>query len=86
MQITRDTIVEKLTAYLHHQITLEELVDWAECMMMDGEFDEDQFEILRDVVSKLGLADVRAFGLTWEDCKQMLNSLGYTTHVEILAA
>jgi hypothetical protein len=29
---------------------------------------------------------VRAFGLTWEDCEQLLRQLGYSARVEIVAA
>lgn len=39
----------------------------------------------RKVVSRLGLADVRAFGLTWEDCEAYLRQLGYSARVEIVA-
>ena len=34
------------------------------------------------VVSRIGVADVRAFGLTWEDCENLLDRLGYRTRVE----
>ena len=70
MRVTRETVAEKLAAYFHHEITLAELVDWAEMVMMEGEFDERQVDALRDVVAHLGLADVRAFGLNWEDCER----------------
>jgi hypothetical protein len=32
------------------------------------------------------VADVRAFGLTWEDCEQLLRQLAYTALVDIVAA
>lgn len=35
-------------------------------------------------MARLGLADVRAFGLTWEDCEQVLRELGYGARVEIV--
>ena len=38
------------------------------------------------VVSRLGVADVRAFGLTWADCEELLAKLGYSARVEIVAA
>ena len=82
MVVTRETVAEKLAAYFHHGITLAELVDWAEMVMMEGEFDERQVDALRDVVSRLGLADVRAFGLTWEDCERFLKQLGYSARVK----
>ena len=83
-EITKLDIVQKLTAYLHNQLSLTELVDWAEEAMMDGEFAEEDFELIRDIVSRLGLADVRAFGLTWEDCQTYLTQLGYHAEVTVL--
>jgi hypothetical protein len=84
--ITNHTVAEKLSDYLCHRLTLAELVDWAEQAMMEEEFAESQLEMLRDIVSRLGLADVRAFGLTWEDCETFLSRLGYRAHVEVSAA
>lgn len=86
MVITRQTVAEKIGAYLRHAMTLEQLVDWAENAMMAGDFDEKDLEALRDVVARLGLADVRTFGLTWEDCERALARLGYSARVEIVNA
>jgi hypothetical protein len=33
----------------------------------------------------LGVADVRAFGLTWEECQQLLGDLGFAAQVHIEA-
>lgn len=81
MRTTRKDVAEKIIDYLHHRIRLEELVDWAESVMMEGDFDSQDFEILRDIISRLGLADVKEFGLTWEDCENFLSRLGYKAHV-----
>ena len=62
---------QKLTGYLDHEISLAQLVDWAESAMLNGEFADPDAEALRFVVSHLGLADFRAFGLTWEDCENL---------------
>jgi len=86
MLITRQTAAAKLEAYLHHQITLAELVDWAENAMMEGDFAEKDTEALRAVVSRLGVADVRVFGLSWEDCEQLFRQLGYAARVNVVAA
>ena len=75
--ITRQILVTKLKDYLYHRITLEELVDWAEKVMMEEEFDPTNFELLRDIIARLGLADVREFGLTWEDFEDIFTKLGY---------
>ncbi|MBI3756534.1 MAG: hypothetical protein HY267_01005 [Deltaproteobacteria bacterium] len=84
--ITNRCVAEKLGDYLCHRLTLAELVEWAEQAMMEEEFDEGNVETLRDIVSRLGLADVRAFGLTWEDCEAFLSRLGYQVQVEVSAA
>ena len=85
MLITKQTVADQIAAYLHHQLSLAQLVDWAETALLDGEFAEQEMAALRFVVSRLGVADVRAFGLTWEDCEQLLERLGYRARVEIVA-
>ena len=85
MTITKQTVAGKIAAYLHHEITLAQLVDWAENAMMDGEFAEREIATLRAVVSRLGVADVRAFGLSWEDCEQLLRQLGFAARVDVVA-
>lgn len=86
MVITRQTVAEKIAAYLHHETTLAQLVDWAENAMMEGEYEEQNLSGLRDVIARLGVADVRTFGLTWEDCEQLLKQLGFSARVNIVAA
>ncbi|MDP2602217.1 MAG: hypothetical protein Q8S00_06440 [Deltaproteobacteria bacterium] len=86
MTITKQTVADKIAAYLRHEISLAALVDWAEEAMMDGEFAEDQVATLSAVVSRIGVADVRAFGLTWEDCERLLGQLGYAARVDIVGA
>jgi hypothetical protein len=71
---------------LRHDVTLGELVDWAERAVLDGEFSKQDCVALTDVVSRLGLADVRAFGLTWDDCRELLHKLGFTARVEVVTA
>ncbi len=83
MLITKQTVAEKIGAYLRHAITLDQLVDWAENAMMEGEFDEHDSKMLSSVVARLGVADVKAFGLTWEDCEDALRQLGYSARVDI---
>jgi hypothetical protein len=67
-------------------MALAELVDWAENVLMEGEFAEDEAATLSAVVARLGVADVRAFGLTWADCEQLLGQLGFSARVDIVAA
>jgi len=83
MKITRQKVGQKLIDYLYHRIMLAELVDWAESAMMEANFEEKDFEIVRDIVSRVGLGDVKAFGMTWEDCEDFLSQLGYRLSVKV---
>lgn len=83
--ITRQHVADKIAAYLHHDLSLADLVAWAESAMMDGDFETPHYPAIREVVARLGVADVRAFGLTWEDCEQLLKRLGYAAHIHIMA-
>ncbi|MEK6590414.1 MAG: hypothetical protein AABZ11_07010 [Nitrospinota bacterium] len=72
--------------YINREINLSSLVSWAEDMMREAEFDDRNFDLIRKIVSRIGLADVREFGLTWDDCYDYLHELGYDVKVELLEA
>ena len=84
--ITTQRVADKLTAYLHHELDLLALVDWAEQAMQEGEFELEHQDEIRDVVSRLGLADVKSFSLTWDDIERFLAQLGYEARVEVVSA
>ena len=86
MAISKQAVAGKIGDYLHREISLSQLVDWAETALLDGELDENDAPLLASVIARLGVADVRAFGLTWEDCEQLLKKLGFTARVDIVAA
>ena len=86
MRVTRESVAQHLGDYLHGTLSLASLVDWAELAMCEGDFDESQATILSDVVARIRVSDVRAFGLTWEDCRDMLRSLGLSARVDLVAA
>ena len=85
MTITKQAVAGKIAAYLHHELTLAQLVDWAERALMDGELAERDAKILSSVIARLGVADVRAFGLAWDDCEELLHKLGFSPRVEVVA-
>lgn len=85
MKISRKTVEIKLLDYLNQRSSLVDLVDWAEDAMMDGEFAPNDADLLTPIIAKLGLADVKEFGLTWEDCSDYLSRLGYRVQVVALA-
>ena len=84
--ITREAVAGKIAAWLRHDLTLSELVDWAEISLAHQDCAETDIEILAPVLARLGAADVRNFGLSWEDCEHLLKRLGYVAHVDISAA
>ena len=84
MLITKQMVAEKIAAYLRREIALAQLVNWAENAMMDGQFDDESLDVAPAVVARLGVADVRAFGLEWQDCERMLRTLGYDARVEVV--
>ncbi|MCI0448562.1 MAG: hypothetical protein L0Y79_02105 [Chlorobi bacterium] len=83
MKITRKILAEKIKDYLYHKITLAELVSWAENAIMEHEFESKDEQILKNITALLGVSDVRAFGLTLEDCESFLQQLGYKIEFEV---
>lgn len=86
MTITKQTVADRIAAYLRHEITQAQLVDWAENALMEGEFAEEDAATISAVVARIGVADVRAFGLTWADCEDLLKQLGFHARIEIVTA
>ncbi len=82
--VTRETVRDQMMAYLNRRITLEQLVDWAENVMCEGTLDPRDAELLRDLIARIGLGDVKNFGLSWDDLYDWLSRLGY--HVHVVAA
>ena len=82
--ITKQIVAQRIFEYLNHSISLSELVDWCEKVMMDGEIEEAGSEAITEVVARVGLADVNNFGLLWEDCEKLLDQLGYKLQVDML--
>ncbi len=82
MKITKYEIFNQIKQYLTHRISLSELVSWAELSFMEAEFDAQDVDLIRDIIAKIGLSDVKAFGLTWEDCEEIILSLGYKVNLQ----
>ncbi len=84
MVVTRKAIAEMLINYINREIDIPTLVDWAEDMIKEADFENGSFELIRGILAHIGLADVRGFGLTWDDCCNYLRKLGYNVKVELL--
>jgi hypothetical protein len=85
--ITKQIISDQLLAYLNENITLAELVDWAEnCFVTGGFAPDDDIPVIRDVLSYLAAADTTAFPLTWEVCLDFMKQLGTPVKVVPVSA
>lgn len=85
--ITRQIILEKMNAYLNHQIELPELVDWAETALIEPRFpDDEDADVLMDVLTYLGATDTRGFPLTWEILSDFMTRLGGNVRVIVEVA
>lgn len=81
--ITKQIVAEKIHSYLNHQITLSQLVDWSENVLSHGEIADGDIDVVSEVVARLGVADVKNFGLLWEECDSLLQKLGYQLQVNV---
>lgn len=86
MIITKKILANMLIQYINRRIDLSDLVNWAEEMIEESDFEDENFELLRDITAQIGLADVREFGLSWDDCYNYLYKLGYDVKVTVSAA
>ena len=82
MTIDKKTAGTKLLSYLQHKISLNELVHWAENAIMKSDFKSSEAKVLREVIGKLGVSDVKIFGLTWDECEKLMRKLGYKIKIE----
>ncbi|MBT9160218.1 MAG: hypothetical protein DDT26_01493 [Dehalococcoidia bacterium] len=83
MRVSKEDVASKISAYLNRSISLEQMVDWAENMICEAEYDGEDFELIKEILSHLGLADVREFGLSWDDCYKYLSRMGYGVKVSV---
>lgn len=84
MVLTRKELAEMLIKYINRKIDLPNLVSWAEDMIKEADFEDENFELIREIIARIGFADVREFGLTWDDCYDYLHKLGYNVKIELI--
>ncbi len=77
--ITQEVVSEKIVEYLNNQISLPELVHWAEDAIVaftESDKRPPNADAVWDTLLYLGAADSAGFPLTWEAIKEMLEHLG----------
>ncbi len=80
--ITKQAVAQQVLKYLNHKITLAELVDWAENTIMEGGVEPNDTKLLMQAIGRLAAADVKEFGLLWEDCETIMRDLGFILKVD----
>lgn len=83
MLVTKKILADKLLKYINREIDLQKLINWSEELIRESDFEEKDFELIRKILARIGLADVREFGLTWDDCYNYLHELGYDVKIEL---
>jgi hypothetical protein len=82
MKINRNTLRKQKLTYLNQDISLAELVAWAEQSFVDGELEpEADIDLLNDILAYLAASDTAQFPLTWEICANFLHRLGVQVRV-----
>jgi len=82
MIITKQQLAVNLLNYLQQKTTLSDLVNWTEEAFMEGDIQDEDPEVVREILARLGLADVKAFGLFWDDCNEFMQKLGYVLKID----
>ena len=80
--ITKELVAYNLLNYLHHKISLRQLVQWSEEQILTGGYESGYEEVIRNALGRLAASDHHAFGLLWEDCEQIMSSLGYKLNID----
>ncbi|MBK8396709.1 MAG: hypothetical protein IPL26_15925 [Leptospiraceae bacterium] len=81
--ITKETVKQRIQDYLLLKISLRSLVEWAEDSFMQAEFDEKDATIISDILSKIGVSNVKNFGIQWHEWNEFLSMLGYEIRIEL---
>ena len=86
MKISKKTVADKMLDYFDGRLPLANLVDWAENALLSGDFPDAETDDLMAALGQIGLADVRNFGLAWEDSTAIMRKLGYRLDVRAAVA
>ncbi len=84
--ISKQDVAQQLVRYLNHSITLPQLVEWSESAIQNGDVEHGNSKTIMQALGRLGVADVKEFGILWEDCETIMHSLGYEIKVNAILA
>lgn len=81
--VTKELVKQKIVEYILLKSSLEQLVSWAENSFMSEELDEKDAKLLSDILSQIGVSNVRNFGIQWHEWKEILWKLGYEMKIDL---
>jgi len=79
--LMRGAILRMINRYLGQEIPLTALVEWAQETLQAGDLSADDAAFLQELTDRAGQPGTKAFGLTLEDCDQLLRRLGHELRV-----
>ncbi len=79
--VTCEMVRDWLLAYLNGEIDREALVGWARQVRRGGEVFAPDAEVVGPALARIGLTGVQGYDLTYEDCFDLLETLGFAPRV-----
>ena len=84
MKLTDNDIAAKILDYLNHRISIKELVDWCEIMLLSDDIFFENTDTSMEILTKIGLANVEYFSINWEEWLYMIAKLNYKIRVDYI--
>lgn len=79
--VTIEMVRDWLLAYLNGEIDRTALVEWAREIKLGGRILSEDAEVVGPVLARIGVTGKGTYTLTWEDCVDLLEDLGFAAHV-----
>jgi hypoxanthine phosphoribosyltransferase len=79
--LMRGAIIQQMNKTLARELSIDELIKWAQDTLKAGDLSPDDESLLRDLVAWAGEPDSATFGLTIEEWSQLLRRLGQELRV-----
>ena len=79
--LTYQAVANKILAYLHHELPLAELMAWCASAAFEAPLMPGTEDVLTPILMRLGVSDVEAFSLSWEEWEAIMRQLSYRLEV-----
>jgi hypothetical protein len=79
--LIRGAILRHMNLYLERELSLRELVDWAETTLAENELSAEDEAFLEDLLARAGKPGSPGFGLSLDDCSDLMARLGQELNV-----